>query len=279
MSNSFNTPTEVAEVAVNAGVAKANMGTVKTVLLALLAGAAIAFGAAASSVAIHDVGNVGLARLIAGCVFPVGLMLIVIVGGELFTGNCLMVEALCDRKIRAMRWLRNLVLVYVGNFIGSVLIVALVIFSNQLNYTDSLLGAFTIKVALGKISMPPLAAFSSGILCNMLVCGAVLMAFAARDIPGKVLGIFFPIMAFILSGFEHCVANMYFIPAGIAAAANPVYADKAMEVYGYTTETLAKLDVGGFFSNIVPVTLGNVVGGVALGLVLFAAFRSKALNK
>jgi formate/nitrite transporter len=268
-----NTQAEVAEITVAAGVAKASMPLPKMFLLAILAGVFIALGAAASSVAMHDISNVGVARLVAGCVFPVGLILIVVVGGELFTGNCLMVEALWDGKIKVSGLLRNLAVVYVGNLVGSLLAVALVVISNQLAYSDGGLGAFSIKVAFGKVSLPFVTAFVSGILCNVFVCVAVLGAFAARSVAGKILAIFFPIMAFVLSGFEHCVANMYYIPAGIVAALNPAYAIKAQDLYGYTADMVAGLDAAAFIANIVPVTLGNIVGGIAVGLVAYAAFR------
>jgi formate/nitrite transporter FocA (FNT family) len=107
----------------------------------------------------------------------------------------------------------------------------------------------------------------------------VLGATAARDIAGKVIAVFFPIMAFVLCGYEHSIANMYFIPAGISAAANPAYVEKAVELYGYTAEKIAMMDVGSFFSNIIPVTLGNTVGGIAIGLIMYAVYKSKLLNK
>ncbi|NLG10423.1 MAG: formate/nitrite transporter family protein [Coriobacteriaceae bacterium] len=275
VSNKFNTPSEVTDLTIASGVTKANLPFVRMFLLAILAGAFIAFGACASSLAMHDVPNIGLARLIAGFVFPVGLMMIVLVGGELFTGNCLMVEALVDKKIKAIHWLRNLVVVWIGNLVGSILIVALVIVANQYSYTDGALGAFTIKVALGKATLPFWTAFGSAILCNILVCVAVVAAMAARDVVGKIFAIFFPIMAFVLSGFEHSVANMYYISAGIAAKSNTVFAEKATELYGISAQSMQALDIAGFFSNLIPVTLGNVVGGVALGLLLYFLHKKK----
>ncbi|MDR3136148.1 MAG: formate/nitrite transporter family protein [Coriobacteriales bacterium] len=269
-TNNFNNQTEITELYIATSVRKATMRFTQTFLLAILAGAFIALGAAASSVAIHTMDNVGLARLIAGCVFPTGLILIMVVGGELFTGNCLMVEALWARQISARAWLRNLIIVFFGNFVGSVLVVVLVVLSTQFNYSADTLGAFTIKVALSKSQLPLEAAFASGILCNILVCLAVLGAFAARDIVGKVVAIFFPIMAFVLSGFEHCIANMYYLVAGLAAAANPHYAARAQELYAIQTADLSWL---GIVHNLVPVTLGNLVGGVALGLAFYALYR------
>lgn len=273
MSDKFNTPTEVVDLTIASGVTKANRTFNKTFLLSILAGAFIAFGACASSLAIHDIANVGIARLVAGCVFPVGLMMIIIVGGELFTGNCLMVDAYYEGKIQASAWLRNLTVVWVGNLVGSLLIIGLVVLANQYSYTNGALGAFTIKVALAKATLPFWTAFGSAILCNILVCVAVLGASAARDVASKILAIFFPIMAFVASGFEHSVANMYYIAAGMAAKLNPVLAQKATELYGISAQSMDALNVTGFLSNLIPVTLGNVVGGVAVGLLLYFAYR------
>lgn len=242
------------------------------ILLGIMAGFFIACGASASSVAMHAISNVGLARLVAGCVFPVGLMMIVFVGGELFTGDCLMIMSCMHRKISVAAMAKVLVVVWLSNFAGSVLFAALVNASTQYNYTSGLLGAFTIKVAMGKLGMSFGAAFISGILCNFFVCIAVLMAVSAKDIGGKVWAIFFPIMAFVVSGYEHCVANMYYIPAGIFAAANPAYVQAAESAYGYTAAQLAETLTWGnlLLSNLLPVTLGNIVGGmVFVGLPLY----------
>jgi formate/nitrite transporter len=179
----------------------------------------------------HAVANVGLARLVAGCVFPVGLMMIVFVGGELFTGDCLMIVGCMHKEFSVWKMIKVLIVVWTSNLIGSVLFAAMVNASTQYNFTSGLLGAFTIKVAMGKLGMSFSSAFISGILCNFFVCIAVLMAAAAKDIAGKVWAIFFPIMAFVVSGYEHCVANMYYIPAGIFAAGNEAYVQKAMETY------------------------------------------------
>jgi formate/nitrite transporter len=275
VTNSFNNQTETAEMTIRAGIAKAQMPLLRLLLLSMLAGAFIALGAHASSVAAHDISNVGLLRLVTGCVFPIGLILIVVVGGELFTGNCLMVEALCDRQIGLGGWLRNLALVYVGNLIGSLLIVAVLGLANAFNFTDGALGAHAIRIALAKTGLPFAVAVGSGILCNILVCAAVLAATSARDIAGKTLALWFPIMTFVLAGFEHCVANMYYIPAGMLARLNPQYAARAQELFGATAEQLASLDVTAFLGNLLPVTIGNLMGGILVGLVTWFAFKNK----
>lgn len=275
----YDTPVEVCMATIDTGVTKANLPFLKMFLLAILAGAFIAFGAEASNVAMHNIANVGVARVVAGAVFPIGLIMIVTVAGELFTGNCLMVEALFERKIGLGKLLRNWGVVWVGNLVGALLIVFLVAATGQLDYTNGMLGALTIKIALGKEKLSFLAAFTSAILCNILVCVAVLIGTAAKDIIGKCVGIFIPIFAFVLSGFEHCVANMYYLPAGQLAAQNPLYAARAQELYGITPDQLASLNVGGFFHNLIPSTLGNIVGGALVGIAIWAIFKSRACNK
>ena len=224
---------------------------------AMLAGMMIGMGAAASSVAAHSVANVGLARLTAAVVFPVGLMMVILLGAELFTGDCLMALGVAEKHISVADCIRVLVLVFLGNFAG--------------------LGAYTIKVAYGKATLPFGKAFTSGILCNILVCAAVLMAICAKDISGKLLVSFFVIMLFVTAGFEHCVANMYYITAGLFCKMNPDYVNKAMELYGYTEEQLAQLSWGSFLiKNLIPVTLGNIVGGICcIGLPLLYLNREK----
>ena len=269
--SAISTPPQIVAANMNAAAGKTRLSLLRMILLGILAGVFIAGGASASSVAMHAISNVGLARLVAGSIFPVGLMMIVLVGGELFTGDCLMIMGCVHGKFSAKSMIKVLVVVYLSNFVGSVLFAELVNLSGQYNYTNGLLGAFTIKVALGKVTMSFGAAFASGILCNIFVCMAVLMAAAAKDIAGKIWAIFFPILAFIVSGYEHCVANMYYISAGIFAKANSTYASAAMESYGYTTLQLDSLNWANFVvKNLIPVTLGNIVGGmVFVGLPLY----------
>lgn len=234
----------------------------RIILLGIMAGFFVAFGAESSSIAMHGIADVGLARTLAGAVFPIGLMLIIFLGGELFTGDCLMAMAIYSKKIPGLLCLRNLVVVFISNFIGSCLMAWMINNSGQLGYSSGGAGAFTIKVALGKATVEPVQAFISAILCNVLVCLAIFMAAAATDIAGKCLAIFFPIFVFVISGFEHCVANMYYIPAGIFAAANPAYVEKAAELYQITTKQLTALSWGGLIHNLIFVTLGNMAGGM-----------------
>lgn len=253
--NAIVRPQQIVEATMLAAAGKANMPLGRLILLGIFAGMAIAGGGAASSVAMHTISNVGLARFLGGCIFPVGLMMIVFIGGELFTGDCLMIMGCIHKNLSIQKMIKVMVTVYLTNLIGAVLIAFLVYTSGQFDYSGGLLGAYTIKVAAGKVNLSFGSAFSSGILCNIFVCAAVLMGTAAKDIAGKVWGIFFPIMAFVVSGYEHCVANMYYIPAGIFALGNDTYVEMAISEYGYTADSLTALNWGSFLlKSAVPVT-------------------------
>ena len=280
MDNAFNSPVQVLDANMNAGEGKAKIPPLKCILLGIMAGAFIAFGGASSNAAVHNIANQGLSKTLAGCIFPVGLMMIVFVGGELFTGDCLILAGVVDKRCSALAMIKTLVIVFFSNMVGAVLIATLVYFSGLLDYTGGALGAFTIKVAYGKVTIAPFRAVCSGILCNILVCMAVLMATAAKDIAGKVWAIFFPICAFVIGGWEHCVANMFYIPAGIIASVNDTYVAKAEELYGITADQIASsLTIGGFASNLIPVTIGNILGGmVFIALPLYAIHKSKLVN-
>lgn len=256
---------------------KVNMSFPKLFVRSMLAGMMIAMGASGSSVAAHAISNVGVARLVAGVVFPVGLMMVILLGAELFTGDCLMIMATVERKHSPLQLIKTLVIVFVGNFVGGGLLAVGIGVCGQLDYSSGLLGAYTIKVALGKVNISFGTAVVSGILCNILVCAAVMMALCAADITGKLLASFFVIMLFVTSGFEHCVANMYYITAGLIAKGNPDYVQAAMEQYGYTAQQLASLNWQNFLlKNLLPVTIGNIIGGmVIVGLPLYYLNKEK----
>ena len=276
MDNHFNTPAEVIDLSIKACENKTRLPLGKMILLGIMAGAFIAFGGATSSTAAHAVENVGVARALAGCIFPVGLMLIVFLGGELFTGNCLIIMDVFDKRVTWGGLFRDLFIVFFSNLIGALCVDLLIVYSGNLNYSGGLLGAYTIKVAVGKIAISPLQGITSGILCNILVCAAVLMAATAKDIAGKSLAIFFPIMAFVVSGFEHCVANMFYIPTGVMAAMNPEYVAKAQELYGITAQQCQNLANLSGCESLLFVTIGNIIGGmVFVGLPLYFAYIRK----
>ena len=230
---------------------------------AILAGLMIGMGAAASSVAAHTIKDVGLARMAAAVVFPVGLMMVILLGAELFTGDCLAAMSILDGKQKVRDVARLLWTVYIGNFVGASLLALLISMSGQLDYSGGMLGAYTIKVAIGKVNISFSQGIVSGILCNILVCAAVLMAMCAKDITGKLLAVFFTIMLFVTAGFEHCVANMYYITAGILAKNISEYTSLAIQEYGCTLEQLDNLNLVSYtLFNLVPVTIGNILGGI-----------------
>ncbi|MFR2146891.1 MAG: formate/nitrite transporter family protein [Waltera sp.] len=275
MEQHFNTPSEVIDTNMKAGEGKAHLPLGKMILLGIMAGAFIALGGATSSTAAHAIDNVGLARFVAGIIFPVGLMIIVFVGGELFTGNCLIVMDVVGKKVTWFECIRNLIVVYFSNLIGALIIDTLIYFSGNLDYTGGLLGPMPSRWQSAKWAFLP-KGITSGILCNILVCIAILMAVAATDIVGKVWAIFFPIMAFVVGGFEHCVANMFYIPVGMMAAQNPVYVAKAQEAYGLTAEQIQGLTILHSLNNFIPVTIGNILGGmVFVGIPCYFIYKKK----
>ena len=270
MDSRFNSPAEIASLVSKSGVTKSMLSLPKMILLGLMAGAFIAFGGAASDVAMHGVADVGLARVVAGVIFPVGLMLVVFTGSELFTGNCLMIIPTLEKKIKAVSMIKNLVTVYISNFVGAMIIDLLIFFrgSSIIQTADS--------VALAKTTINPATAIISGILCNILVCLAIVMATGATDAIGKIFGVFFPICAFVVCGFEHCVANMFYIPTGVMAAMNPEYVAKAQELYGITAQQCQNLANLSGCESLLFVTIGNIIGGmIFVGLPLYFAYIRK----
>jgi formate/nitrite transporter len=250
------TPAQIAARVENAGVAKAGLAAVPTLVLGVLAGAFIAFGAVLYSVVVTESGlGFGPERLLGGLAFSLGLILVLVGGAELFTGNSLIVFAWADRKITATRLLRNWGLVYLGNFIGATATAVMVHWSGIAALGDGAVAATAIGIADGKLALAPVEAFVRAILCNVLVCLAVWLCFAAHTVTGKILAIIFPISGFVTLGFEHSVANMYLIPAGWLAGSTAV-------------------SVAGYGANLVIVTAGNVIGGgVLVALVYWLVYR------
>lgn len=261
-------PTELCDASIGGGCNKAKLTVLQTVVLGIMAGIFIALGGAASGVASHSIADAGLAKFVSGAIFPTGLILVVICGAELFTGNALMIVPLMDGKITIKDVIRNWVIVYFSNFIGSVLIAFLVFKAGVFGMSSGKLGGVVIKVASTKASLPFWTAFSSAILCNLLVCLAVWGTAAAKDVVGKIAIAWFPIMAFVVCGFEHCVANMYFLTAGIFAKSNPAF----VQASGLSPEKI--VNGAGIINNLIPVTLGNIVGGAVLvGIAYYAAYK------
>lgn len=264
MENNFNTPAQVVQGNIHSGVGKANLPAVKLIILGFMAGLFISLGAAVSSMAGHAIENASIARIITALIFPIGLMAIVFVDGELFTGNCLIAMAVYDKKTTWGKFFRNLGIVFFANLLGALFMVVMVYFSGQLDFNGGKLGAYAIKVAIGKAGMGGIQEVFSGIICNIFVCLAILMAAASRDIIGKIWAIYFPIFAFVLGGFEHSIANMFFIPMGILASHNGKFMALAQELYGFTAEQTGYLSVWEGTKHILLISLGNFLGGAVL---------------
>ena len=267
------TPKEVTDNYLQASIGKATSPAWRLFVLGIAAGALISMGAVASSTAACTVEGFGMTRWVSGLIFPIGLIMVILLGTELFRGNALMVTAAIAKKITWGQLARNWVLVYFGNFVGAIGVAALMAFFGQLGLGDNTVAAYSAKVAASKSSMPWMNVFVLGIFCNLLVCVAVYLGNTAQDTAGRILGIFFPIMGFVTAGFEHCIANMYYIPAGIFATMVPGFSD-AIVALGVNTEVLTW---GNFvFANLVPATLGNIVGGALVGIVMYACHATKA---
>ncbi|MDK2866219.1 MAG: formate transporter [Clostridiales bacterium] len=253
------TPAEFIESYSAAGEKKANQTFLKLFLLGIFAGGFIALGGAASSTAAFGYDNIALVRMISGLFFPIGLILVILTGSELFTGNCLIAISVLSKRTTWLKMARNLVIVYAGNFVGSILVAAGCAYFGQLNYAGGALAVYTVKIASAKCALPFANAFVSGIFCNILVCAAVMLSLSAKDIMGRIAGAYVPIVFFVICGFEHCIANMYYITAGLFAMNVPKYAALVADA-GINVSHLSWSSM--FVTNLLPVTLGNIVGGV-----------------
>lgn len=275
-------PPEMAVKAENVGVKKAVMGWRNTLALAVLAGAFIALGAVFSTtVTAGAAGQMpyGSIRLTAGLAFCLGLILVVVAGAELFTGNNLIVMAWADRRLTLRRVLRNWGLVYTGNFVGSLATAVMMLFTLQYTFGGGAVGLNALTIASAKCSLGFVQAIALGIMCNALVCLAVWLCFSARTTTDKILSIIFPITAFVAAGFEHSIANMYFIPMGLlikATAAPEFWASIGKTAADYPDLTWANF----LIANLLPVTIGNIIGGaVMVGLVYWFIYIRKGLTK
>jgi formate/nitrite transporter len=259
-------PREISEKIQSVGVSKARLSFLQTAMLGVLAGAFIGLGALYFTIVASDT-TLGFAatRVLGGFVFSLGLILVSVGGAELFTGNNLMVMAWADRKITAAELLRNWSIVYVANAVGAVGLAVTVYLAHHGAMNGGAVGAAYVKIAAAKTALPFAEAFFKGVLCNVLVCLAVWLAMAGHTVVDKILAIVFPVSAFVAAGFEHSVANMYFIPLGMMLA-DGVTLPAAVNV--------ASLGWTGLAHNLVAVTLGNIVGGAAMvALVYYLVYR------
>lgn len=263
-------PTEIAARVEKIGVAKARLPLLSMLMLSVLAGAFIGLGAL-YFVLIKSDPTLGFAagQVLGGVAFALGLILVVVAGAELFTGNNLLAMAWADGRISSLDLLRNWTIVCVGNFIGAAGLALLVFLSRHPEMNNGAIAQRYLSIAELKVTLPFWTAFFKGVLCNVLVCMAIWMALAGRSVIDKAVAIVFPISAFVAAGFEHSVANMYFLPLAMLL--------QTFESTGATPNTVTWV---GFFSNLVPVILGNIVGGsVLVGLVYHVIYRRAAVLK
>ena len=266
-------PPEMARRAEYLGVRKAEASTLTIFSLAGLAGVFIAFGAIfATTVATGTTSLIpfGLTKMLVGFVFCLGLVLVIVGGAELFTGNNLIVMAWASGKVSTQSLLRNWIIVYIGNFIGALGTVMMVILSKQYTFAGGSVGETALVIANSKLQFDFVQAVALGVLCNALVCLAVWMTYSARSTIDKIAAILLPIAAFVAAGFEHSIANMYFIPVGILIKAfDPAFvASTGIDVSGLTWSAF-------FVKNLIPVTIGNIIGGSLLVAAIYWAIFLK----
>lgn len=288
-------PAEMAAKAEIVGIKKASMPFWNMFVLAVLAGAFIALGAifattvSAGSIAIKDAAGAaafgtglpyGVVRLLTGLVFTLGLILVVVGGAELFTGNNLILMAFINGKVTFAQLMRNWGIVYLGNFVGSILTAVVMLYSKQYTFGGGSIGLNALNIGEAKSSLGFVQAIALGIMCNALVCLAVWMCFSARTVTDKIMAIIPPIAGFVAAGFEHSIANMYFIP--IALFIKSFGDPKFFETIGKTAENYPNLTWGNFFiGNLLPVTIGNIIGGAAMvgAVYWFVYLRGKKSTK
>ncbi|NNE99705.1 MAG: formate transporter FocA [Pyrinomonadaceae bacterium] len=253
------------------GVKKARLDFGSLFFLSVLAGAFIAFGAVFSTTIATSAGEAmpyGATRLLSGLVFSLGLILVVVGGAELFTGNNLIVMAWASGRVKTSLLLRNWLIVYLGNFVGSIGIVLLVYFSGQTSFANGKIGETALAIANNKTNLDFGQAIALGILCNVLVCLAIWLSYGGRSAADKILAIVPPITAFVACGFEHSVANMYFIPLGLMIKAGA--GESFWTEIGKTAADYPSLNIENFFlQNLIPVTIGNIIGGAVLVGIIY----------
>ena len=268
-------PPAMAAKAEGIGVKKAGLDTLGMFFLAILAGAFIGCGAIFATTVLAGTGSLayGVQRLLGGLVFTLGLILVVVGGSELFTGNNLIIMAFMSGKVGISALLRNWVIVYTGNFVGSIITALIMFVSQQFTFGGGAIGLTALNIANAKTGLGFWQAVALGIMCNALVCMAVWLCFSARSTTDKILSIIPPISAFVAAGFEHSIANMYFIPIGLfikSWAPASFWALPALADGGKTAASFANLTWGNFFiANLVPVTIGNIIGGAFMVGVIY----------
>ena len=254
MADGHKTPSELVDYMITVGIDKATKPLFKLMLLGIFGGAFIALGGAGNIISASTLAKTdpGLAKFVGACVFPVGLIMVVILGSELFTSNCLLSVAYTNKKINFTQLIRNLVTVYLFNYVGSFIVAYITVRGGSFN-ADSL--DYLQNIATHKVHADAYALFIKGILCNVLVCGAVLLSYTSKDTIGKLVGAWLPIMLFVLIGYDHSIANMFYLTA--------------------TKLVDTSFEISSILYNLFYVTLGNILGGMAIGLPLYLCYYKK----
>lgn len=264
MGIGMHSPLEIAKNYVEVGVHKSNLSVFKMILLGFFAGMFIGFAGIASTTAACSISSASVAKLVGALVFPAGMAMVLVAGSELFTGNNLIILAVLSGRTSVGKMLKNWVFVYLGNFLGAAFVAVMVVAGHTPDLFQGELAAAIVRAAKARTDLTVMDSFIRGILCNILVCIAIWMSFAAKRVSGKLMTSFWPVMLFVLCGFEHCIADMYFGVAGILTAS----------VYGIAAEGLDWFHF--LVKSLLPVTLGNLVGGAGLvGCGYYFAFLHK----
>lgn len=248
----MHSPLEIARNYIEVGIHKTNLSAFKMVILGFFAGMFIGFAGIASTTASSTIAVASVAKLVGAIVFPAGMAMVLIAGSELFTGNNLIIIAVLEKKVTVGKMLKNWFFVFVGNFLGAAFVAILVVYGHTPNLFGGDLAQAIVNAGKSRTDLTVMDSFVRGILCNTLVCIAVWMSFAAKQVSGKLLTSFWPVMLFVLCGFEHCVADMYFGVAALLTSAE----------YGITAEGLTWFNF--LIKSLVPVSLGNIVGGAGI---------------
>ncbi len=269
----FFSPAEVAKNTIGIGKGKANLPPLRMLLLGILAGMFIGFAGVACTMASVGIPIASTAKLVGAMVFPGGLAMVLVAGSELFTGNSLMTVALLEKEITLGQMLKNWVIVWCGNLIGGMLVALITSYGHTMGLFSNGYATAAISTAIGKCTLTLGDALIRGIACNILVCIAVWMSFAAKDVASKIIAVFFPVTFFVFSGFEHSVADMYYVFAGFFAKGIPDYAAAATEA----GLNMSSITIGNIFLKcLIPVSIGNIIGGCFIGCTYWYCYLKKS---
>ena len=268
----YLTPGEFIPVYQKTAATKLELSPLRRFILSVLAGIFLGICASMTNIAVFSLSSPGLSKLLSGLLFPFGLIMIILSSAELFTGDCLMTIPVTNRKLPFLSVFKHLILVYFGNFLGCLIAAAVYVYIMNINLAGGELAVFTIKTAAAKCSLGAYKVFILAIFCNILVCAAILFSSSAKDGFGRLASAFIPICVFVICGFEHCVANMFYIPAGIFCKSIAEFSSLALD-NGIDLSSLNTLSF--ILNNLIPATLGNLAGGIGFAAAINYCFNKK----